>query len=164
MSNQAEAWIIRPANTLHDKVTGGDPNVKITLDDDMLRRAQSAINDMGEVFEDDLKDGIAALAQLLDAARADLERRAGFLADVVRHCHEIRGQAGTYGYPLLSEFASSLCDFVTDLGHVDDAHMEIVRAHIDVIQVVLAGGLKDDGGDAGKELKTMLAVAIQKRG
>ena len=81
--------------------------MKITFDDDMLRRAQSAINDMGEVFEDDLKDEIAALAQLLDAARADPERRAGFLADLVRHCHEIRGQAGTYGYPLISEFASS---------------------------------------------------------
>lgn len=164
MSSQAQARILRPANTLRDKVTGGDPNVKIVLDDATLRRAQATIDNMGGAYEADLIQEIAALAQLYGAARADPGRRLGFLEDVVKHCHEIRGQAGTYGYSLISEFANSLHDFADDPGHVRDVHFDIIKAHIDVIQVALAGGLKGDGGNTGKELKSMLSVAIKKRG
>ncbi len=164
MSSQAQARILRPANTLRDKVTGGDPNMKIVIDESTLRRAQAAINEMGDAYEVDLKGEIAALAQLYDAARADPGRRPGFLVDVVKHCHEIRGQAGTYGYALISQFANSLYDFAADSSRVLDVHFDIIKVHIDVIQVALAGGLKGDGGETGKELKSMLAVAIQKRG
>ena len=71
---------------------------------------------------------------------------------------------GTFGYSLITEFANALYDFADDSSHVLDVHLDIIKAHIDVIQVALAGGLKGDGGDTGKELKTMLSLAIQKRG
>ena len=164
MSAQAQARILRPANTLRDKVTGGDPSVKIVIDEATLRRAQATIDNMGDTYEADLKIDIGGLTQLYDAARADPARRSGFLADVMSECHEIRGQAGTYGYSLISEFANALYDFATDPSRIQDVHLDIIKAHIDVIQVALAGGLKGDGGETGKELKTMLSVAIKKRG
>ena len=164
MSDQAEARILRPANTLRDKVTGGDPTVKIVIDAATLARAQSTIDNMGDAYEADLKVELAALVRRYEAARADAGRRSAFLADVMSHCHEIRGQAGTFGYSLITEFANALYDFADDSSHVLDVHLDIIKAHIDVIQVALAGGLKGDGGDTGKELKTMLSLAIQKRG
>ncbi len=164
MATLAIAKILRPANTLKEKVTGGDLNMKIEIDDAVLQRANSAVQELGASFEVDLQSEIASLASLYDGALADKARRAGFLTDVIKRCHEIRGQGGTYGFPLISEFASLLYDFASDPNRIEDVHMEIIKAHIGAIQVVLTARLKNDGGAVGTELKTMLNVAVQKRG
>jgi hypothetical protein len=76
--------------------------------------------------------------------------------------HELRGQGGTFGYPLISVFGKSLYGFTGPGAVYSDSHLEIVKAHIDSMRVVINDRIEGDGGRLGLELSKGLQVAIAK--
>ena len=76
--------------------------------------------------------------------------------------HELRGQGGTFGYPLISVFGKSLYGFTGPGAVYSDSHLEIVKAHIDSMRVVINDRIEGDGGRLGLELSKGLEIAIAK--
>ncbi len=75
----------------------------------------------------------------------------------------MRGQGGTFGYPLISVFGKMLYDATGGECREDDNAVEIVKAHIDAMRAVLRDKISGDGGKIGRELLVSLKEAIQKR-
>ena len=76
----------------------------------------------------------------------------------------MRGQGGTFGYPLISHFGDSLYDaslFKTGIP-ITDNHVEVAMAHVDAMNAVIKGRINGDGGAIGKELRLTLEKAIEK--
>jgi hypothetical protein len=74
----------------------------------------------------------------------------------------MRGQGGTFGYPLVTTVAGSLYTCTGSRSSVRDSHVEIVKSHIDTINVVIKKRGEGDGGILGRELLTALKKAIKK--
>jgi hypothetical protein len=63
---------------------------------------------------------------------------------------------------LISVFGKSLYGFTSPGAVYSDSHLEIVKAHIDSMRVVINDRIEGDGGRLGLELSKGLQVAIAK--
>ncbi|MEQ9444814.1 MAG: response regulator, partial [Rhodospirillaceae bacterium] len=76
--------------------------------------------------------------------------------------HELRGQGGTFGYPLITLFAKSLYEATKMPRKEDDAALDIAKVHIDTMRAVIREDIQGDGGEIGQQLYKSLKLAIAK--
>jgi len=70
--------------------------------------------------------------------------------------HETRGQGGSFGYPLVSLIADSLCKFVERKGALNSEQLNIVQLHLLALKAVLRQKLKGNQPEMGGELTKLL--------
>ena len=106
---------------------------------------------------------LAKLSDLCtEAVLADAEvGRGKFFAEINLLALELRGQGGTFGYPLISVFGKMLYDSTGEGCREDDNAIEIVKAHIDAMRAVLREKVAGDGGTVGRALLASLKKAIE---
>ena len=76
--------------------------------------------------------------------------------------HELRGQGGTFGYPLISVLGKMLYDATRRGCREDDNGVEIVKAHFDSMRAIIRDKFSSDGGEVGRALLKSLQLAIGK--
>ena len=123
-----------------------------------LRRAVSTVA-AKDTFDDPVARAEAALAQLagefsswmdaecerLDAARRKV-KAVGFT--VATHealflaAHDIKGEAATFGYPLLAAPADSLCRLVEHTPDMARIPLELVDQHVDAVRAIVREGAR----------------------
>jgi len=85
------------------------------------------------------------------------------LARVNRAAHEMRGQGGIFGYPLITLIAKSLYEATRGGGQtVTETEHRLFKAHVDAIRAVMNGRISGDGGAMGQQLLASLEVAKRK--
>lgn len=70
--------------------------------------------------------------------------------------HDLRGQGGTFGYPLISAIAKSLFEYARLNVSPDSAFVDLLHTHVQCVQSVLRDKVRGDGGDIGKGVLEML--------
>ena len=103
----------------------------------------------------ELEDIDALFTEMMLTKRYDLRR-------ILIAVHEVRGEAGTFGYPLLSEIARSLCELLPRIEQPTALQLEVLAAHIKAMRTIVAHKIKEDGGALGKEVVTGLVKAVRK--
>ncbi len=85
------------------------------------------------------------------------------LAQINRSAHEMRGQGGIFGYPLITHIAKSLYEATLgDAAALTANGQRLVKAHVDAIKAVMNGRVSGDGGATGKQLLASLETAKKK--
>jgi chemotaxis protein histidine kinase CheA len=141
--------------------------------DEMVESGNSVVSGLASSYADvavaDISE-IAAIAQAMHRAPA---RADDLRPELMRVGLTLKGQAATMGYPLLSEVATSLTDFLDDLKKfgrriADDPRTTLpaVRLHIDALRLLLAEGAKE--ADATAEavldgLRRIVAKALPEK-
>ena len=74
--------------------------------------------------------------------------------------HDLKGLGSTYGYPLVTRIAASLCRMLDDPAARLDAPLPIVDAHIDAIRAVVRDGVSTDEYPAGRALVEGLEAQV----
>ena len=64
---------------------------------------------------------------------------------------------------MVTVFAKRLYEFTGSNSPLDDSAVEIVKAHVDTLRVVIREKVSGDGGEIGKELRKSLEQAISKQ-
>lgn len=151
-------------NQLKEKTAGlgVDGQATVTIDPEALARAEAALGEMVEDYPDWIKSLIDKLANEHRRAVDTPQERRGQFEKIRRIAHDMKGQGGTFNYPLITEFADSLYNFTGPSAGMTDNHVEIIKAHIDSMRVVGNERLKGDGGERGQALKLGLKQAIDK--
>lgn len=154
----------RKKNKLKEKTLGLAPrnDDEISFDEDLMMKAAAALEDMSEEYPDWVSGLITQLAEVHRRCVDTPEIRHNSFEQLHAIAHDMRGQGGTFGYQLISDFADSLYDFTVASTSTSDNHVEIIKAHIDAMRVVISERISGDGGDIGKELKASLDAAIDK--
>ena len=99
------------------------------------------------------------------ALEADAEvGRGSYFGDINLLALELRGQGGTFGYPLISTFGKMLYDATGEGCREDDNAVGIVKAHIDAMRAVLREKIAGDGGKIGRALLASLKKAMSPSG
>ncbi len=151
--------VIQPPNRLAEAaVKDHGPNLET-----ILQRVNAGIGKLQQDYEEALQAELRALgvaADLLaEAERGEAKRLLGELFDLA---HEIRGLAGSFGYPLLSKIANALCAVIERQSAFDSAVVAVVLHHVGAMRAVAAGSVKGDGGSQGAELLASLQALTEK--
>jgi len=158
--------IYRRRNRLKDKasgVGGGGAQTPPTFDAEALAKAQAEFAKMAEDYPDWVGGYIGSLQKEFEAVKPKpVESRHPNFSRFNQLAHELKGQGGTFGYPLISIFGKSLFDATGTTAGMSDSHLEIIKAHIDAMQAVISGRVSGDGGAVGAELIKTLEQAIEK--
>jgi hypothetical protein len=114
------------------------PNV----DPALVARAEAALDRLSVHFGPWMNEEIG----LLTTARARVHTE-GLNPETGEHlsiqAHEVKGLAATFGFPVVTHIAGSLCKLIEDPDTRLRAPMFLVDAHIDAIAAALRAGIRD---------------------
>jgi CheY-like chemotaxis protein len=157
-----DVWYFRLPNTLKEKAGGAGFQGPAEMPLDLLNEAEEHLERAALDFTTWAQGYVAKLSELCDQAlEADEDGgRGGHFQNINLLALELRGQGGTFGYPLISTFGKMLYDVTGEGCREDDNAVGIVKAHIDAMGAVLREKVAGDGGDIGRALLASLTKAI----
>jgi len=151
-------------NRLAAKVGGQPQGAEMPkLNVEVLTAIQEKITEMSGDYSHWVSDEIRKLDEALQKLREPGANLRVLIARINRGAHEMRGQGGIFGYPLITEFSKSL--FLStnrQYNSISDNEYELLKAHIDAIKVVIAERVEGDGGETGRALLAGIQAAIKK--
>ncbi|MEQ9487400.1 MAG: response regulator [Alphaproteobacteria bacterium] len=117
-----------------------------------------------EACTEDFRDWMEAYFRRLDeacahCAGADPKQRVRPFNDINAISHEMRGQGGMFGYPLITDVARSLFGLTHLNKDRSDGCLKLIRNHIDTMKAIMHENVEGDGGEIGMELVAELRRA-----
>ena len=148
--------VIHPRNALKAKAAvAASPNLAV-IDEDAIARAESAVQDLAPEFFGWMNEQVL----LLTAARTSLWSdgiQESTTEALFRATHEIRGSAGTFGFPLASRVAESLVYLIEKIGLVTTPKL-LIDQHVDAIRAIVREDARGSDDLIGKQLVQRLAI------
>jgi hypothetical protein len=161
VSQQNAGQMIPVPNALGAKV-GGAGRLG-AIDPAAIAKAEAALKSLSGNFAQWLADEITKL----DAARAQV-RAEGATTETMEslylRCHDLKGLGATYGFPIITRLAASLCRLIDDKDKRTGAPMGLVDAHIDAIKAAVRDDIKDETHPVGKILVQELEARVAETG
>lgn len=126
-----------------------------------IARAETAIEEMKEEFsgwiQEETEDLLAAQTEWMSAPEDDAARSVFF-----RRAHDLKGQATTLGYPLVSRIASSLCDLLAEESVEYDECSTLTAQHVAAIKAAVRADIRDTANSTAASLATELEAAVRR--
>ncbi|MEM7173426.1 MAG: Hpt domain-containing protein [Pseudomonadota bacterium] len=122
--------------------------------DQVAAEAERALSALKEQYDGLVANDIAKLRALWQEADQNPDKAEDALTQIFALCHDIKGQAATFGYPLLTDVAALLCGFLrfdggpTPPKH-DEATLSVVAAHIEALDVLLTNKVREQSEGQG---------------
>jgi hypothetical protein len=141
--------------------------------DDMVESGNTVVSGLAASYAEVAVADISEIEALARAMHRAPQRADHYRPELMRVGLILKGQAATMGYPLLSEVATSLTDFLDDLRKynrrlADDPKTALpaVRLHVEALRLLLAQGPTE--ADATAEavlegLRKMIAKALPEK-
>lgn len=158
----SDTFLFKLPNLLKQKMGLENMRKAFELPEELLAEAEETLEREARGFLDWAKQYLYQLSTQIANAVEDQSNRGAHLAEVNRIAHELRGQGGTFGYPLITLFAKSLYEATEYPCREDDANLEICKAHLDTLRAVIREKIEGDGGAIGRQLMMALNQAIAK--
>ncbi len=152
----------RIRNRLMEKAGGIGANAATTVfPRHVLEETEELFEEMVSDYPDWVQETLNKLTALVEVCVNFEAKRIVTYKQIQEIAHEMKGQGGTFGYPLVSTFGDSLYDFTGPNAGLTDNHVHIIKAHVDAMKATINGRIQGDGGQIGHELKAMLSAAIK---
>ena len=149
-------------NRLKEKTAGLAPG-NTSISPEALEEAEKALGKMSEDYPDWVSNIIVKLQEQHGRCVDTPEMRRDCFEEINHMAHDMKGQGGTFGYPLITNFADSLYGFTIQRpGEITDSQVELIKSHLDAMRAVIRGRVSGDGGEIGAKLSESLNQAIEK--
>jgi HPt (histidine-containing phosphotransfer) domain-containing protein len=159
---RSKAQIIPNRGELKRKAVNYKTGMDIKLDEATLKKMEQLVENSSAQFLEETVDSLKGLREALGRAASDPSARREVLEHIREEAFQIKGMGGVFGYPLLTEFAKSLHDFLKELDDLDELQQEIVSIHVDTLYVVVSHRIKGSGGTLEAQLRASLKAAVDK--
>lgn len=113
------------------------PESRHSVADEVLRRAQAAVDALSAEYPQHAMRDIARLIVLADRMAHNADGRLSDFDEISRIAHDMRGQGAVFGFPMMTRCAGSLCRATRTLGPDDGAIVHLIRTHIAALYAVL---------------------------
>ena len=165
-----EVFFFRLPNALRDKV-GGFHGEKGEIPAALIDEAEEVLGRNAFEYREWVLDYVRAIGKLCkEAAPLPARNRTVMFDKVHELAHELRGQGGIFGYPLISSVGEMLFALTEPPCDMSDNALQLVQAHLDIMYRVFSDRIEGDGGTVGVALLTELrekvahAVKVKARG
>jgi chemotaxis protein histidine kinase CheA len=150
-SKHPDHEVIIPPNRLEKAMT-----LNALASDDPIARAEAALSELSGEFSGWMRTE----CDRLDAAR-QAAKRDGMSGkardDVFRAAHDIKGHAATFGYPLASEVAESLCRIIEHSPDAARIPAVLIDQHVDAVRAII----REDARQAESQLAATLVQSLR---
>lgn len=151
---------VHVSNKLKKKVGEGatafDPGVFI--------RAAEVVKNLSSSYIDSIAPKeMRDLNYIWQALQHFPEKSGENIAKLFTQAHEVKSGGGSYGYPLISRVAESLCKLTEGLNAPEEMDLALIRMHTDALNIVVRKKIKGMGGEIGQLLAEGLEVVVAKR-
>ncbi len=129
----------------------------------ILIEADQGITEMSKEYLAYAREDAKRLAAACDA----LESSGGTREEIETAywiAHQMKGQGGTFGYPLITAVGASLCDLLDGRESLDEAQVQAARLHFEAMSLVVSRPLKGNDGEGTKLVDGLLKVAARVSG
>ena len=127
-----------------------------------LAKAEEALSEQSEDYPDWVSGLITKLAEQHSRCVDTPENRRAYFEEINVMAHDMKGQGGTFGYPLITDFSDSLYKVSEQKDNIQDEHVNLIKSHIDAMRAVINGRVAGDGGEIGQALRDELNKAIER--
>lgn len=166
LREDVRAIYFRPNNRLRDKLGPRASGEPVHFDPLIVEAAEKRIKALVGDYADWVKKYIASMNGSLNSLVPDRKHKAGnkkHIANINRIAHELRGQSGTFDYPLITEFGKSLYEATIDPEmFITPDRQKLLEAHVDAIRTVFRERITGHGGQVGATLLREIEVAVRK--
>ena len=131
-----------------------------SFNEDLLSRADQAVAAVLAKYPTLLNDEVTKLVAAWAAAPDALSSET--VAPVFAVAHELAGYGETFGYPLVTILARSLCRLLKTGDFNRNRMADVVDAHINALSAVIRNRIQGHGGETGLALGMGLDKAISK--
>src|SRR3954469_14161296 len=141
VSTYADHEVILPPNRLKKAVQKLKPGTKIEFDP--VAKAEAALEELA----DDFAEWMEQEGKRLASARDDVPAtgiNATNRDTLFRAAHDIKGQAATFGFPLVAPVADSLCRLIEHTPDMQRIPMPLVDQHVDAIRAIIHRNTRGD--------------------
>ena len=153
VSTFADHEVIVPVNKLKKAVQKIKPGEKVPYDP--VERAEAALAELAADFTVWMDNECVRL----DAARNTIKASGitpGNKDALFRAAHDVKGEAATFGYPLVAPVADSLCRLIDHTPDIDRLPLRLVDQHVDAIRAIFHRNTRGDVGKYAAELAQKL--------
>lgn len=152
--------VIPPRNDLRRKAVNYKKGVDLSLTPEVLQKLEAVIETAKDEMSSEVGSRLRELRNGFQLALDNPDEGPKFQRDARDTSFEIKGMGGMFGYPLLTEVAKSLNDFLSAADTGNDTHMQIVGLHIDALYVILANRISGAGEGISREVVASLKKAV----
>lgn len=153
--NPTGAQVIQPPNPLRSRLGSRLPKI----DPDAIAKAEAALQGLSSQFGAWLRDEVAKLEAAQVSLRADGMTQQG-IDRLYTHAHDLKGLGATYGFPLVTRIAGSLCTLLGEQATRSQTPPVLIYAHVDAIRVVVREDMRDADDASGRVLAEQLEHSV----
>lgn len=138
------------------KKAGGLPS---QISDDMLGDIDSAIQGLSGEFLEAIRQQIDDLMPIFVKLKTDPKK----MDELFMRAHDIKGQAGTFGYPLITYVGNELCRFIEKIDEpYTQQKLDVIQAHIGTMYALFKNKVTGNGGPVEDKILDGLEKAVEK--
>jgi len=166
LREDVRAIYFRPSNRIRHKIGVKSYTEPLYFDPIIIQAAEKRIQALVGDYADWVRKYITSMSESEAALSIDPEDKQSnkkHIANINRIAHELRGQGGTFDYPLTTKLSKSLYEVTLDPEkQVTNDRKKLIDAHIDAIRTVFKNRITGDGGEIGLALLHDIEVAVKK--
>jgi chemotaxis protein histidine kinase CheA len=158
MGRQLPIEIFMPPNMLKAKVGSAIGGIDMAA----IKRAEAAMEVLKAEFTDWLADDVNRLAQVRDryAKARDTETR----GELFRAAHDLKGQADTFGFPMIGRVASSLTKLIDATAAGAEVPLGLIDAHVAAVRVIFRDKIQTMDNNMAQALANELEARVAELG
>lgn len=150
----AAAQIFYPKNKVKNKVGSGG------LPTELLSKADEAVVALKEDYCAIVEEQLENIWKIFHGVQDGTVKLEDGIADIMQAAFNFKGEARSFGYPMIGQLGGSLYRF-TD-ANPSVANLDIIKLHLEAIGAVARHKIQDDSHPIAKEIAKNLEIAIAK--
>ncbi len=151
-----KAKFYTPQNSLRLKAGYGG------MDPAVMDRAETFIQANDYDFTDTAKSILDRLDRAVDAVKHDDHRTKEGINRIVAPIMELKANGAMFKFPLLTDVADIVLDFLENIEHLNDDAFEIVAIHRRTMRIIVDQKLRGTGGKQGDILVNELVEVCRR--
>ncbi len=147
---EGKAELLKPKNEIKQKAgTGG-------LEQQIIERAQNKIENNDVDFKPIANEFLNMLDKAIANTRNGLLTGPKALESIIYPAMQLKAQGGMFHYPLVTEIADIMVNFMETLNALDSDAIDIAEAHRKTLQVIVAKDIRGTQGPVPEQFRNAL--------
>jgi len=149
MTGKTDVKFIRPPNLLRDRVRQNEGQ---EVD---FSAAEAALEKLAPAFVAGLPKALSDIEKAYSALKSD-PGDAKLRTELFRLVHDLKGQAGTFNYMLITVIGNDLCRFIERDIVLTPPCIKVIGFHIEAMKRVTKDKITGDGDGLGMQMVNLL--------
>jgi chemotaxis protein histidine kinase CheA len=125
-----------------------------------VAKAEAALAAMSVNFEEWLQAEIARLNSAMSLVQAEGRSEAN-METLYHRAHDLKGLGATYGYPIISQIAGTLCRLIDKPEKRLTSPLALVEVHVEAIKAAVRNKITTDENEVGRALVQELEAKVE---